>query len=456
MRELDAAARKWEPTLQDALTALVVMTPTMSEYFEAWKNSRFVAGEPRDGEGVRGRLAAAGHHRHPRRAWCWSTTTCSRRSPRPTPSRRARPQAACERLHDFAARLRDAERDGAALHRPGRRHARLRRPGPGRGDRRPDLPGRRPAEHRARDLAARRCAALRLALLPPRRRHRAGRRGGSACAGRRRRPPWRAAEQVRAGLLDAQSELILGSPRRAQAGVARARSAYRRIAGPIARADRRAAAAAVAALADAQRAVARRRPGAPGSRPRRRARGAVPRQLRGRAGRGATAATRRAPDAGCSCASSGPPRASRRPGADATLAVGQPRRPARCLRAQARQAVAKDLLDAYQARLRELLDDAARGRRARAAEPPRRGRRPGRRLLRDPRRALPRGPRARRRDARDRRVRSARARRAARGPRAVHAGAGERPPHARRLHGRAAHARTRRRGAPSSCSSSSR
>jgi PAS domain-containing protein len=43
-KELDAAAHKWEPTPQDAFTALVVMTPTMSEYFEAWKNSRFVAG----------------------------------------------------------------------------------------------------------------------------------------------------------------------------------------------------------------------------------------------------------------------------------------------------------------------------------------------------------------------------------------------------------------------------
>ena len=43
--ELDAAARKWEPTPQDAFTAMVVMTPTMSEYFEAWKNSRFVAGD---------------------------------------------------------------------------------------------------------------------------------------------------------------------------------------------------------------------------------------------------------------------------------------------------------------------------------------------------------------------------------------------------------------------------
>ncbi len=43
--ELAKAAEAWQPTLQDALTALVVMTPTMSEYFEAWKSSRFVAGE---------------------------------------------------------------------------------------------------------------------------------------------------------------------------------------------------------------------------------------------------------------------------------------------------------------------------------------------------------------------------------------------------------------------------
>jgi hypothetical protein len=43
--DLDAAARKWEPTPEDAFTALVVMTPTMSEYFEAWKNSRFISGD---------------------------------------------------------------------------------------------------------------------------------------------------------------------------------------------------------------------------------------------------------------------------------------------------------------------------------------------------------------------------------------------------------------------------
>ena len=44
-KDLEAAAEKWQPNNSDALTAVVVMTPTMSEYFGAWKNSRFVAGD---------------------------------------------------------------------------------------------------------------------------------------------------------------------------------------------------------------------------------------------------------------------------------------------------------------------------------------------------------------------------------------------------------------------------
>ncbi len=44
-KELDVAGEAWEPTPEDAFTALVVMTPTMSEYFAAWKASRFVAGD---------------------------------------------------------------------------------------------------------------------------------------------------------------------------------------------------------------------------------------------------------------------------------------------------------------------------------------------------------------------------------------------------------------------------
>ena len=43
-KELAKSAAAWQPTESDVFNAVVVMTPTMSEYFEAWKNSRFVAG----------------------------------------------------------------------------------------------------------------------------------------------------------------------------------------------------------------------------------------------------------------------------------------------------------------------------------------------------------------------------------------------------------------------------
>ena len=44
-KELDAAGAAWAPTASDAFTAVVVMVPTMSEYFGQWKDSRFVAGD---------------------------------------------------------------------------------------------------------------------------------------------------------------------------------------------------------------------------------------------------------------------------------------------------------------------------------------------------------------------------------------------------------------------------
>lgn len=43
--DLVESSNAWEPTTSDAFTALVVMIPTMSEYFASWKESRFVAGE---------------------------------------------------------------------------------------------------------------------------------------------------------------------------------------------------------------------------------------------------------------------------------------------------------------------------------------------------------------------------------------------------------------------------
>lgn len=50
-KELDEAAKAWEPKPEDAFTAVVVMTPTMSEYFDAWKNSRFIAGDKAEEKG---------------------------------------------------------------------------------------------------------------------------------------------------------------------------------------------------------------------------------------------------------------------------------------------------------------------------------------------------------------------------------------------------------------------
>ena len=50
-KELDTAAKAWKPKMEDAFTAVVVMTPTMSEYFAAWKNSRFIAGNDADEKG---------------------------------------------------------------------------------------------------------------------------------------------------------------------------------------------------------------------------------------------------------------------------------------------------------------------------------------------------------------------------------------------------------------------
>ena len=48
--EMQAAIDAWNPTLEDALTALVTMIPTMNEYFEQWKESIFVTGSDSEQE----------------------------------------------------------------------------------------------------------------------------------------------------------------------------------------------------------------------------------------------------------------------------------------------------------------------------------------------------------------------------------------------------------------------
>jgi hypothetical protein len=109
--ELDKAARAWKPTTQDALTALVVMTPTMSEYFEAWKNSRFVAGSNaaekafvvasrlQDITDILGGLVLVYDNVKP------AVARADRQQARQT-------EKSLRSLHAFARRLRDQEREG--------------------------------------------------------------------------------------------------------------------------------------------------------------------------------------------------------------------------------------------------------------------------------------------------------------------------------------------------------
>ena len=110
-KELDAAARDWEPTPGDALTALVVMTPTMSEYFAAWKNSRFIAGDKatekafvvasrlQDIADILGGLVLVYDNVKPLVA-------------KADAQQAAQTEESLTKLHDFAAQLRDKEATG--------------------------------------------------------------------------------------------------------------------------------------------------------------------------------------------------------------------------------------------------------------------------------------------------------------------------------------------------------
>jgi len=43
--ELVDAVNSWQPTIEDAFTAMVIMVPTMSGYFEEWKQSAYIEGD---------------------------------------------------------------------------------------------------------------------------------------------------------------------------------------------------------------------------------------------------------------------------------------------------------------------------------------------------------------------------------------------------------------------------
>ena len=169
--------------------------------------------------------------------------------------------------------------------------------------------------------------------------------------------PWASAERIQRTLFSAQEELIVGTPARAERAVLRARAAYR---GDLRRSLRADAPAADRTLRRAL-GVARRAVRQDDRRAFAAARGEVRAALFAgayavtldRAGRGDAAAAR----SWLLLRDFRTATRYTRPGADATEAVGRLAKGKIEPRA-ARLAVAKDLLDAYQARQRELLKDA--------------------------------------------------------------------------------------------------
>ena len=148
-RELDSEAAEFEPTEADAFSALVVMTPTMSEYFEAWKNSRFVAG------GKASEQAFVATSRLSDIADILEGLVFTYDGVRPLVARADRAAGAPDRPQSGAAgglRGRAARQGGGrpALQRRGGRHPRYPGPAAGGGDRRAAHPGGGQAEHRAR------------------------------------------------------------------------------------------------------------------------------------------------------------------------------------------------------------------------------------------------------------------------------------------------------------------
>ena len=390
LREDRQGARRAPPASgsrppQDAFTALVVMTPTMSEYFEAWKNSRFVAGDKaqekafvaasrlQDIADILGGLEPSTAASQPQIASVDAAQATQTGGPRPADRlRRAPARPGGGRQEVQRRRGRDARHRGADA---------APRRSPGRCRRRP---GSWTSSSRA-SCAVRRAATA--SRSPPRSPCGGGaaRRGGPRRG--RERAPWQAAEAVRGGLFDAQTELILGSTgSRARRGGAAPRA---RTAATCARRSARPRPTPTPPCAAA--AARRRARGGRRRRPRARRR---PRRAAGALFRGTFAVTLAATRRGDA------------PTARAWLLVREFRtatrltRPGRgrarsrcatCRRAASppappRQAVPKDLLDAYQAPPARAARRRRRGRRARAGDAARRGLGAGRGLLADPRR----------------------------------------------------------------------
>ena len=329
------------------------MTPTMSEYFAAWKNSRFIAGDEASENAFVGGVAAPGHRRHPRRARACLRQRRSRWWPRPTPRRPSRPSRASTSLREFAAGPAAKEDAGRKFTAEEADTLGSRGPGARGGDRRPGHPGGRAARTSRSRRAERRSAPVSSSSPPSCWRWRRGVAPAQAA------PPWQCAQRARTSSSRRRLRCCSTSralPRRCRPGRG-SRCAGRWRGGLRAR---------------RARGIPRGAGGACGGAARREAMGTrwsspPPRGACGR--RSCTAPTgRRSPPsrrgdaeraraAGCCCASSARRPASRapawtRPSRYASSAAG------RLAPRKAALEVRKDLLDAYQASLTARLGEA--------------------------------------------------------------------------------------------------
>ena len=329
----------------------------MSEYFEAWKNSRFIAGDGRRGTRLRRHLSPLGHRRHPRRHPRHLRRDRTDDRGREPPAGETDPQGAARPWSPSPPTCATARRR-REIHRQAGRRARRPGPGPGRGDRRPGDAGR----EAARTSNCRKARAVRRAQRPPpASTSLPSRRRGPALRLRRLAPrpsrPGRRADAIRADLFEAQSQLLFEERDGDSVAAAEARleGPLRRGLAPSAPAElREVEALAARGRAGARRARRSRAGGRPGTdrlrpaprRPRRRGR----RGARWRSGRARSLAAdpRLPPDDPLH-----PARGRRDRGAAAA-------RRRRDLAARGRDLqIEKDLLDTFQARLITNLDEAA-------------------------------------------------------------------------------------------------
>ena len=113
-----ASARAWKPTASDAFTSVVVMVPTMSEYFGQWKVSRFVLGREAR-RATRSTSSPGSPTSATSSAACASSTPASPRDrARSTRSRRAQTKRSSTRSWRSSATLAGAGARRASASRP--------------------------------------------------------------------------------------------------------------------------------------------------------------------------------------------------------------------------------------------------------------------------------------------------------------------------------------------------